>query len=128
VIFVGSENLRMHLAVAVRAHLRNLQRNGARAPQELLDLAAVLSGESRNAQMRSEFADSGRVGDADSGTTSATAPGLVPAATAARRLSVSLSTLRRWAADGRIEPVRIGRTVRYRVTDLDELTGRCEAG
>jgi excisionase family DNA binding protein len=42
---------------------------------------------------------------------------------AAALLGVRESTLRTWIRDGLIPSVRIGRTIRLRVSDLKELTG-----
>lgn len=46
-------------------------------------------------------------------------PQLVSAATIAHRLDVSMSSVRKWAREGRLgEPVPVGRAVRYRVSDV----------
>lgn len=37
----------------------------------------------------------------------------------AERFRVTVRTLERWAADGTLVPVRIGRSVRYRAADVD---------
>ena len=123
--------LRAHLVAALRVHVQKLKRDGVRVPDELLELVAALSlssGMVRNGQECSIVAGSGGVRESGSGTTTSaeTMPLMVPAAKAIHLLGVSRSTLSRWVAAGRIEPVRIGRTVRYRVADLDEI-GRREA-
>ena len=40
---------------------------------------------------------------------------------AAVQAGVSIATLRRWVADGRLESVRIGRTIRIAQTSVDEI-------
>jgi len=46
---------------------------------------------------------------------------LVTAATAATMLAVSVRSIRRYAEEGRLAPVRSGRTVRYRLADVEGL-------
>ena len=41
----------------------------------------------------------------------------------AARAAVSIQTVRRWIADGRLDSIRIGRTLRIRRTSLDALLG-----
>jgi excisionase family DNA binding protein len=45
--------------------------------------------------------------------------GLVSVAEAAQRLACSTAALRRWIAQGRLRPVRLGRAVRLRVAEVD---------
>lgn len=129
-IFAGSELLRAHLVAALRVHVQKLKRDGVPVPDELLELAAALSlssGALRSAQERSLRAAGAGSGDAvQVGSSTTGPPALLDQREAAHRMSVSVATLRRWAANGEIDPVRIGRTVRYRVTDLDKI-GRREA-
>jgi len=40
---------------------------------------------------------------------------------AAVQAGVSIATLRRWVADGRLESVRIGRTIRIAQASVDEI-------
>ncbi len=46
---------------------------------------------------------------------------LVTADTAATLLAVSVRSIRRYAEEGRLAPVRIGRAVRYRLADVERL-------
>jgi len=46
---------------------------------------------------------------------------LLTAATAATILAVSVRSVRRYAEEGRLAPVRIGRAVRYRLADVERL-------
>lgn len=48
-------------------------------------------------------------------------PDLLTAAEVADTLRVSRSTVARWARDGAIESVRVGRVVRFRRSDIDAL-------
>ena len=43
-------------------------------------------------------------------------------------LKVSRTALWRWEKKGILEPVKIGRTVRYRKSDLEELAGKTKKG
>jgi len=45
--------------------------------------------------------------------------GLVSVAEAAQRLACSPASLRRWIAQGRLRPVRLGRAVRLRARDIE---------
>ena len=47
--------------------------------------------------------------------------GLVTAAVAAALLAVSVRSVRRYAEEGRLAPVRLGRNVRYRLADVERL-------
>lgn len=47
---------------------------------------------------------------------------------AARLLSVSPRTLARLTSDGRIQPIRVGRLVRYAVADLEAFIARQRRG
>lgn len=50
---------------------------------------------------------------------------LVPIGTAAAELGVSIETLRRWEAEGRVASIRtIGGHRRYRLEDLDALRAK----
>lgn len=51
-------------------------------------------------------------------------PALINRAAAARYLSISERHLANLLADGRLASVRIGRSVRFHVTDLDEFIRR----
>jgi excisionase family DNA binding protein len=51
-------------------------------------------------------------------------PWYVGAADAARILGVSIKTVRREAASGRLPGIRLGREWRFRLADLDNLTKR----
>ncbi len=53
--------------------------------------------------------------------TGADSEALVTADTAATLLAVSVRSIRRYAEEGRLAPVRVGRTVRYRLADVERL-------
>jgi excisionase family DNA binding protein len=47
---------------------------------------------------------------------------LVRVATAAEILDVAVITIRRWIVAGRLHPIKVGRTVRLRVSELKRIT------
>lgn len=50
-----------------------------------------------------------------------TTPELLTASEVSARFRVSTSTVYRWAREGQLEVVRIGKTVRYRSSDVERL-------
>lgn len=84
-------------------------------PAVLLRLSVQLSGAVRSSQEQSTFALPDL--DAKAGPVSA----MVTYRDAAGLLAWSESTLRRRVREGLLEPVRAGRTVRLRRTDIDRL-------
>lgn len=52
-------------------------------------------------------------------------PELLAIGEAARRLGVSVETVRRWAVEGKLTPVRtVGNHRRFQTADVDALSGR----
>jgi excisionase family DNA binding protein len=51
---------------------------------------------------------------------------LLTAQEAADRLRITTRTLRRWIKDGKITAIRIGRTLRVRIKDVDKLVDSCQ--
>ena len=104
-----------HLAVALSLHVRNLRQAGVAVPSEVEDLAAFLT---RSARARpqatpvdedSDAAHSPRVPDRL----------LVTKSEAAERLGVSVRTVERLVAAGRLPLVHVERAARLRVSDLE---------
>ena len=104
-----------HLAVALSLHVRNLRQTGAAVPAEVEELAGLLT---RCARTRpkatpvdsgSDVAHSRRVADRL----------LVTKGEAAERLSVSVRTIERLVAAGRLPLVHVERAARLRVSDLE---------
>jgi excisionase family DNA binding protein len=104
-----------HLAVALSLHVRNLRHTGAAVPAEVEDLAGLLT---RCVRTRpnatpvdggSGAAHSRRVADRL----------LVTKGEAAERLSVSVRTIERLVAAGRLPLVHVERAARFRVSDLE---------
>jgi hypothetical protein len=102
-------SLRLHVAVAIRAHLRGLRRDGLAPPPGLAELAdrLLLSG-----HQRPELGCWCGGGDAGPAV-------LVGAPAAAASLGVSPRSLRRLAATGAVPQVHVGRRVLYRPADLE---------
>ena len=104
-----------HLAVALSLHVRNLRHTGAVVPAEVEELAGLLT---RCVRTRpnatpvdggSGAAHSRRVADRL----------LVTKGEAAERLSVSVRTIERLVAAGRLPLVHVERAARFRVSDLE---------
>ena len=104
-----------HLTAALSLHVRNLRQTGAAVPAEVEDLAGFLT---RCVRMRpnatpvdggSDAAHSRRVADRL----------LVTKGEAAERLSVSVRTIERLVAAGRLPLVHVERAARFRVSDLE---------
>ncbi len=104
-----------HLAVAMSLHVRNLRQAGAAVPADVEELAGLLT---RCVRARpkatpvdggSDAAHSRRVADRL----------LVTKAEAAERLSVSVRTIERLVAAGRLPLVHVERAARFRVSDLE---------
>ncbi len=104
-----------HLAVALSLHVRNLRQTGAAVPAEVDELAGFLT---RCVRARpkatpvdggSDAAHARRVADRL----------LVTKVEAAERLSVSVRTIERLVAAGRLPLVHVERAARFRVRDLE---------
>jgi len=108
-------DLIIHLALALSQHLRELRRSGMPVPREIDELAASLL-QSAKSRQDTTFVDSylrrthyARVPDRM----------LLTKAEAAERLGVSIRTVERLAATGRLPLVHVERAARIRVSDLE---------
>ena len=104
-----------HLAVAVSLHVRNLRQAGAAVPAEVEELAGFLTWCVR-ARPQATPVDGG--GDAAHARRVADRL-LVTKVEAAERLSVSVRTIERLVAAGRLPLVHVERAARFRVSDLE---------
>ncbi len=104
-----------HLAVALSVHVRNLRQAGAAVPAEVEELAGVLTWcvrarpQATPVDGGSDAAHARRVADRL----------LVTKVEAAERLSVSVRTIERLVAAGRLPLVHVERAARFRVSDLE---------
>ena len=104
-----------HLAVALSLHVRNLRQTGSAVPAEVVELAVFLTRSVRT-RPKATPVDSGsdvahfrRVADRL----------LVTKGEAAELLSVSVRTIERLVAAGRLPLVHVERAARFRVNDLE---------
>ena len=105
-----------HLAVALSLHVRNLRQLGAAVPAEVEDLAGFLTRCVRTRPRATPVVDGG--GDAAHSRRVAERL-LVTKGEAAERLSVSVRTIERLVAAGRLPLVHVERAARFRVSDLE---------
>lgn len=104
-----------HLTMALSGHVQRLRLEGFVVPRELEDLTCLLTYLARSRQepppsaVRDELRHDGRMPDRL----------LVTKAEAAERLGVSLRTVERLAATGRLKQVHVERSARIRVKDLE---------
>ncbi len=103
-----------HVAVAIRHYRSTARRDGRAVPAALTDLEGLLS---ERAMTRPEPTELGQLESI--AESEAMSPLLLTAKQAARRLLCSERTLQRRVAAGHLSPVRNGRIVRFRVTDID---------
>jgi excisionase family DNA binding protein len=104
--------LAAHLRAALAGHLRQCRRDGTPEPAELAALlAALVVGSS---QERSNLGHDGPDVHAVA----------VSLDVAAKRLDLSVSTVRRMAADGRLATVRAGRRVLVPVAAIERYAGK----
>src|SRR3954454_10731378 len=107
--------LARHLAVAMSLHIRNLRQTGAAVPAEVVDLADFLARCVRRRPQATPVAD-----DSDAAHARRVADRLlVTKGEAAERLSVSVRTVERLVAAGRLSLVHVERAARFRVSDLE---------
>ncbi len=104
-----------HLAFAMSSHVRNLRQTGAAVPAEVEELAGLLT---RCVRTRPNATP------VDGGSDAAHPPRmadrlLVTKAEAAERLSVSVRTIERLVAAGRLPLVHVESAARFRVSDLE---------
>lgn len=90
-----------HVAVAVRAHVRQLRRDGGSAPPQLELLAAALLGQQPPARDDLSLLDVGEAAD---------------------RLGVSTSTVKRLVASGELPSLLIRRRRLFRSCDVERFT------
>src|SRR3712207_2340985 len=104
-----------HLAFAMSLHLRNLRQTGAAVPTEVEELAGLLT---RCVRTRPNATPVDGSSDAAHPRRMADRL-LVTKAEAAERLSVSVRTIERLVAAGRLPLVHVERAARLRVGDLE---------
>lgn len=100
-IIDASPQVRAHLAVAVRAHVRQLRRDGATAPPELELLADALLGQQPSPRDDLSLLGVGEVAD---------------------RLGVSTSTVKRLIASRELPSVLVRRRRLVRACDVDRFS------
>ncbi len=103
-----------HVAVAIRHYRFTCIRNNIRAPSHLVELEQLLSQRAIARPEATELEQFASIAESE-----AMSPLLLTAKQAARRLLCSERTLQRRVAAGQLAPVRNGRIVRFRVTDID---------
>lgn len=104
-----------HLAVALSLHVRNLRQTGSAVPAEVVELAVFLT---RSVRTRPKATPVDGGGDAAHSHRVAERL-LVTKGEAAERLSVSVRTIERLVAAGRLPLVHVERAARFRVSDLE---------
>lgn len=109
-----------HLAIALCRHVRQLHQEGLTVPPEIEDLAALLF----------FFATSRQAAPTTAGRPEAAHHACMPDRLllskneAAERLGVSVRTIERLVASGRLPQVHIERLARFRVGDLEAYVNR----
>lgn len=111
-----SETAAVHVLSALIDHRRTCRLQHLAYPIELDQIAAQLSGRLIRGQECSTLDAAAPAQHAEH-----VEPTLLTYAVAAQMLAVSVPTLRRRVAEGVLTPVRHGRTVRLRRTDLEHL-------
>jgi excisionase family DNA binding protein len=104
-----------HLAVALSRHVRDLRQAGRAVPSDVDELTTFLARTVRTRPHATPVDDEGDAGHS---------PGvadrlLVTKGEAAGRLGVSVRTVERLVAAGRLPLVHVERAARFRVTDLE---------
>jgi excisionase family DNA binding protein len=103
-----------HLVLALSGHVRRLHQDGVSAPREVEELTYFLV---RLARSRHDPPSS--ASGCENGKDARTLDRLLlTKGEAAERLSVSVRTIERLAASGRLPQVHVERLARFRVTDL----------
>lgn len=113
-----------HLALALSGHVRRLHQEGQPVPREVQELALFLV---RLARIRQDPPDPA---DEAGGVHDARMPNrlLVTKAEAAERLGVSVRTIERLVAAGRLPLVHVERLARFRVSDLEAFVNSLAEG
>jgi excisionase family DNA binding protein len=113
-----------HLAVALSRYTRELRRSGLPVPQEIEELSGALR-QSVMSRQGSSF-----VGTLTRSSDHASVPDrlLLTKPEAAERLGVSIRTVERLVASGRLPQLHVGRAARLRVSDLEAYVQSAECG
>jgi excisionase family DNA binding protein len=111
-----------HVTLALGAHVRRLHRDALPVPREVEELALFLMHLARTRQ------DAPPVVDPSGHTHNEVMPDrlLITKGEAARRLGVSVRTVERLVANGRLPQVHVERLARIRVSDLEAFTHSLE--
>jgi excisionase family DNA binding protein len=109
-----------HLALALSGHVRRLRQEGLTVPPEVEELTAFLV---RLARMRQETPSPAN-GHAVAHYAHVPERLLVTKGEAAERLGVSVRTIERLVATGRLRRVHVERSARFRVSDLEAYVNR----
>ena len=104
-----------HLAFALSGHVRRLHFQGIAVPREVEELAAFLRRLARTRQEPPAVANTSATGQYSRMPDQL----LITKGEAAERLGVSVRTLERLVATGRVPQVQIERLARFRVKDLE---------
>ena len=104
-----------HLTFALSGHLRRLHQEGLPVPRELNELTSFLVHIARTRQYPPVSADDRATGHDDQMPDRL----LITKGEVAERLSVSVRTIERLVATGRLPQVYVERSARFRVKDLE---------
>ena len=104
-----------HLTFALSGHVRRMRQEGLAVPREVEDLKSLLVQIARIRQGATPLADGRDTGQY------ASMPDrlLITKGEVAERLSVSVRTIERLVATGRLPQVHVEHSARFRVTDLE---------
>ena len=111
----------MHLRAAIEAHKRRIEHDGGALPPGLLDLLDLASFRVSKGQDGSTFDRSCNCTDSVG-----VEPQLLTQLQAAKRLNVSLSTVKRLVRVGELPAKRMGSAVRVRLVDVDGFASRTD--
>lgn len=114
-VFTPSVELVAFLVHAIRQQEQQYRRNGAVAPDGLLEFVSVISFGVTQGQAGSAPAQTRRTEQIEPMT-----PRLVTYETAADLLAISVSTLKRRIVAGDFHPISIGGAARIRVAEIDD--------
>jgi excisionase family DNA binding protein len=104
-----------HLALALSHHVSRLHQAGSAVPREVEELAVFLTESVRSRREATAVAEVAEVAE----TPRVTERLLLTKREAADRLGVSIRTIERLVAAGRLPLVHVERTARFRVSDLE---------
>lgn len=123
----GTDADASHLAAAVSRHRRDMRLEGSAVPASLDALEKVFARVAVGPRRSTEDHRGSDVGDVPARRDSGIAADQLTRGQAAKRLRCSVSTLKRRESEGELLPVRHGRIVRYRVSDIDDYLKRNHA-